>query len=685
MNSKLIVAVAVLSLSISVLAYEQPTHRRMSEAAYDISILKSDPSLIQRLGFSESSFEEITSLNEAENLISARVWVSDGAYHEDEGARSLSHFYNPISNSALSVAIPFGGEPSPDWVLTSPSNDNNYGHAVDLYLDFLKTPPSALNNDRKAALNNVFFTLGHVIHHIEDMAQPEHVRNDQHLIIPGLEIGPISFPDLRVDPSYYEEYSLTESLRDESEFNELMNAANQPVHLLKARDYWDSESLDGLAEFTNSNFVSNDTNFILDGSMMRVDTRFPLPTPDQITSKPLSSLLSKNGEGLALCAKLIADFPQFNGSDPSSFCTLDFINTIVIGKYPVESTINDQASTVSFFNRRLEKAGKRVRVCTTQGGDRTCLPPEAELVTTLNRFNFEAGYPFLIPRAVNYSAGMLNHFFRGKLLITDIALDGGGSNRKPIVTVQNVSQLGDLMFSMENMAFQSICSNPQGRFIIYDLEPIEGSAQTIPYGGSLRFRHPTLTCDDMVIFARGNIGEDEGIAVGRYQYTESNLEIATLSFSESVRSSVNGFTGEVYSNQRVSGRIYPGDPLRSEEIFYDDTVILDSGTATYGQFYPIPYDSGTLRDVTYTHYPARLEGCSGACPYFFLDGMATTRVGRVGYYDEESLTRTPIDFLSYIQNWSPSADTEYGEAGEPIGSGWSVISDLTSQENIFYK
>jgi len=36
-------------------------------------------------------------------------------------------------------------------------------------------------------------------------------------------------------------------------------------------------------------------------------------------------------------------------------------------------------------------------------------------IFALNSFNFIAAHQFLIPRAVNYSAGMINYFFRGKI------------------------------------------------------------------------------------------------------------------------------------------------------------------------------------------------------------------------------------------------------------------------------
>ena len=36
----------------------------------------------------------------------------------------------------------------------------------------------------------------------------------------------------------------------------------------------------------------------------------------------------------------------------------------------------------------------------------------------LNRFTFDAAHQYLIPRAVGYSAGLINYFFRGQMEIT---------------------------------------------------------------------------------------------------------------------------------------------------------------------------------------------------------------------------------------------------------------------------
>jgi hypothetical protein len=66
------------------------------------------------------------------------------------------------------------------------------------------TSPTA--DERKGFFGKTFQTLGQVIHHTQDMAQPQHVRNDAHrdaifpCLIPGGLFGFYS-------PSLYEKYT----------------------------------------------------------------------------------------------------------------------------------------------------------------------------------------------------------------------------------------------------------------------------------------------------------------------------------------------------------------------------------------------------------------------------------------------------------------------------------------------
>ena len=82
-------------------------------------------------------------------------------------------------------------------------------------------------------------------------------------------------------------------------------------------------------------------------------------------------------------------------------CLMAFIETTVHDKYRKLETSNKRTSTYSIYNAEL-----------TQYHNIN--------LYTLNRFNLDAAHQFLIPRAVGYSAGLINYFFRGKIAVLRI-------------------------------------------------------------------------------------------------------------------------------------------------------------------------------------------------------------------------------------------------------------------------
>ena len=126
--------------------------------------------------------------------------------------------------------------------------------------------------ERKTNRHDYFYSLGHVLHFMGDMGQPEHVRLDQHLYLPNSVwyARPVNSLHFR---SLYEKY--TNEYRDEM-ISHLIDGVrnsncaspripiaypNPDIEITTAREIFDDESGKGLAEFTNHNFVSNDTNF----------------------------------------------------------------------------------------------------------------------------------------------------------------------------------------------------------------------------------------------------------------------------------------------------------------------------------------------------------------------------------------------------------------------------------------
>src|SRR3990172_6585613 len=110
----------------------------------------------------------------------------------------------------------------------------------------------------------MFRSVGQVMHLVEDLASPAHVRNDSHAPIPGIGNG----PDL------YEKYA-----RDH--YNTAWATEYPTVQLNQFSDYWNSSQ--GLAVFTNRNFLSQNTN--LDDRDIHGNPFYPSPQQQGIITK----------------------------------------------------------------------------------------------------------------------------------------------------------------------------------------------------------------------------------------------------------------------------------------------------------------------------------------------------------------------------------------------------------------
>lgn len=390
-----------------VFAYEPTTHEELSDAAVAASAISTDSNLLPSLGLRPlvEKQEFPNSQGVRQNII---ILFRTGANFEDNGTRPGNHFYNPVTGQGLSV-LGITPNSSPDWAIEDKGDINgqdfSYKNARQYFYDALT---KSTKDERDKNFGLTFQTLGQVIHHIQDMAQPQHVRDDLHcdLVFPCLIPGGIFG---LYAPSLYEKY--TDQVRASLPFS-----GYSPVYVQAGfytevggnifstpRKFWRTSPEDqpdisqgkGMAEFTNRNFVSAGTNF---------DTAlFPSPVPllGPPTVTPIQTLLQEDGT----CPNSSDPACQLNGS-------VAFYATNVTDSYTGRTVQNDRASTLSIFDQDL-KQYNAVDPATGQ-------PMSA---FTLNRFNFHAAYPFLIPRAVAYSAGLVNYFFRGRI---DIVPEAAG-------------------------------------------------------------------------------------------------------------------------------------------------------------------------------------------------------------------------------------------------------------------
>ncbi|MCK5285927.1 MAG: lamin tail domain-containing protein [Candidatus Pacebacteria bacterium] len=168
-----------------------------------------------------------------------------GSLEEDvPESRCLNHFYDPIYKDALSFGIITLSLNAKEWsqdtiMQMGAVNVAGIGITKDLFsakpdYSWERAIFDYVHNDKERALE----ALGHVLHLIQDMSVPAHVRNDDHPIW---------------DPSPYEDYTSNftkDNIRDIS----LILEEEKEILFDNVDTYFDS-----MAGFTNKNFFSKDT------------------------------------------------------------------------------------------------------------------------------------------------------------------------------------------------------------------------------------------------------------------------------------------------------------------------------------------------------------------------------------------------------------------------------------------
>jgi hypothetical protein len=357
-----IIAIAVVRQAS---AYKEKTHKELSERAWLASVLAS-PEALTRLGVDAATSTRLI------------AQVRDGADREDGGARSFNHFFDPVRGTGLKGGLL--GAASPTWALEDRAQfDQGYSYR-DARERLYKALTASTGRERSEYFDALFRNLGQVIHHIQDMAQPQHVRDDIHLEYFGF------------DDDGYEAFT---QKRLEDPHDRLscppyptVNGKDDVNFLTTARSFWHTRDSDrpegmGLAEFTNANFVSEDTNF---GKSI-----YPSPSMEDARKREMS------WDEVKAAFTAVGDPLPVQCTDTKP-CTMGFVETPVADRYRLraEPSVNRRTATYSIFDQDLDARGQPV-------------------VYSLNTLNFRAAHDFLIPRAVAYSAGLINYFFRGRL------------------------------------------------------------------------------------------------------------------------------------------------------------------------------------------------------------------------------------------------------------------------------
>jgi hypothetical protein len=491
--------VVLLAIHADAFAYKETTHADIARYAMQRSEL-GEPSneVLSAFGLKGSVVDQrflAPGIGGIPVPMSVQDLVMRGAIEEDHGKRSLRHFFDPQRDGTGFLAF----EPSPVWALQSESAQQEY--ALDdarRYLLGALTAETELQ--RTMDLTRTFRALGHVIHHIQDMHQPQHVRGDIHCDDTPLMLWFVPLPngcatsaELKNDvyrPSAYEQYVWEQGVVE-------MDGYPTPDYATfsTADKFWESGWRGG-AEFTSRNFVSVGTNFTLDTSqnppVINSDTDHPLPVGAEAT------MLSVDINSVAFRRRVTDPLPMAGD--------ITFVETPTRDYYASGFNVaNPAAGTLSILYHSIQLDTGDVYF--------THAP-----VFTLNSINYQFAADRLLPRAAAYSAGLINYFFRGRIGI-ELPEEGVYGIIDHATTNAAGQGFGKLKLRLRNASPDGV--KPSGERVPQTMQG--GTLVAVAKYTLNGCYQPDLTGDFAVAIATGEVFNPAGCSIDQYFAGEEQI------------------------------------------------------------------------------------------------------------------------------------------------------------------
>jgi hypothetical protein len=433
--------------------------------------------LINQLGLKDGVSELIhgySQKNKAEETKELWKWLGEGGYMEDEPegwrlifniARNNNHFHNPLGglweysglNASISLPFPpyrlnYTGQSSILWA-QNPNQDpggrwswydaRGYFYTALTGLDWNGYLIAPTQSDKNRYYANTFRALGQLMHLIQDSSVPAHGRNEIHTLYhyeKWLE------KIRNVDKDTFDKFLETPISFDPSLLNLVPFSSSAPIPIANIVDtdkYGGSNPeitatlAIGLAEYANANFFGESTIF---------SNAFPYPAR---TSVDIEDREVPDPRGLKPFVMRPYYIKKRDGDANYRLATVGFLYRYIKDYYPMYTYLDKPALDGSVYKDYAEK---------------------------------------LLPRAVGYSAGLLEYFFRGRIEITlkDISRTRVTLNVKNttdrneempyglilLVVKYRISSGGEFNYLVapELNNIQSISRNP-GTELAFDLSP----------------------------------------------------------------------------------------------------------------------------------------------------------------------------------------------------------------------
>jgi len=408
---------------------EEITHPHLTRYATAASNLPNY--LTTNLGIQEDINRIVTFTGNDQNGIAINrqkkiyEWLMSGSIDEDlPMCRASNHFHNPLlpwsqsfmsddtTGAAAAIRLycnnsgwPYDQRKSnvvwatglledgssantPDNLSTDPPSPNTWNKARGYYY---KALTKDIGTVRDTYLARTFQAVGQVMHLLEDVAVPAHVRNDfqSHLAFTG--VNSINFT--RWFNNLFEFYVKNNDSNIMPNLSALMPSFSTVPRL---PDFWDTEQYTpettnpsslvnlGLAEYTNLNFVSDYTFSTSQTSPVTPEHYFKFPSVDSSVSRVTVTINDPVNSG----AQVPREYYKKTADGDTGYLLagVDYL------KFRVESIspVNPE-QPITYI---------------------------AAIIPPMDDYVHQEYADRLLPRAVGYSAGLLNYFFRGNIQIT---------------------------------------------------------------------------------------------------------------------------------------------------------------------------------------------------------------------------------------------------------------------------
>ncbi len=515
--------IAMLIVQYDSKSYDnEVTHRKLTEKAFQNSLLNdSDKFLVKN--FEDGFAAELREGVEVTMVHGERVkkWFQDGSDFEDKGkykygsqCRASNHFHDPLKpwdeaemtdgiltvrgnliyyicalsipswlrkdrKSNLTWATGFV-EPAPEGnKIDLERQDWNWDDAREYYQLALTSSARA---DRDSHFANTFRALGHVVHLIQDGAQPEHVRNDfeSHLKIRLGWVG-----------SDFEHYVKLQSAQLIPGLTPITPQFENP----SLTDFWDTDQYTGtnpsedltrgITEITNANYFSF---YTLPQKTWRVIQANPPDGPAYDTALYHKYPYPKiTHETATLCKSFNENghYYRYVSRGGSGGCTTaDFLAKNKISVTP--SLLNEPAAF---------QAGVI-----------------SDLRFTMDEVVYRSYAQELLPLAVGYSSAVIDYFFRGELGVIDfpggLIIKNKNEETMDRYTDEQGNDIGRISIYYDD------AQNQRHKLADYDL------ASPIPKNGKtplIQFTPPSdnVTPGRYVVAFEGKLGKENGAVIGK--------------------------------------------------------------------------------------------------------------------------------------------------------------------------